>query len=417
MGDLSATFRKPFSEALAALDLRLADQRAISTSADPAYSGHDRKFMVAGAIKADLIDDLGQAIRKAETEGRGFGQFQKDFRTIVERNGWHGWTGEGTAKGEEWRMRTIYQTNMRTSYMAGRLAQLRKSGFKFWVYRHSGAAHPRLNHLSWDGVALPPDHPFWVTHYPPNGWGCGCIVEGAMDAAGIRRVGGDPDKKLPDNWRDLDPRTGAPKGIGKGWAQSPGEDVTDDIDRIVKAKLEALTANVGAGYGAEMLPIVQKSWPTVVTKMETEGIDEPALVGSMSQDLVAELKARNVAPRSAEIVASSTYKIERLSLNDDKLRATADSDRLIPRAEWQDLANRLAQPSAVFFDKETGRLMFVLPATARWPRRVVEVAYQRDGDADDKVANTITSLLQLDAGALAQRLAAGLLNLLLGEIG
>jgi hypothetical protein len=186
MADLSATFRKPFSEALAAIDLRLADQRAVSTSRDPAYSGHERSFMVAGAIKADLIDDLGQAIRKARTDGTGYDVFKKDFRAIVERNGWHGWTGEGTAKGEEWRMRTIYQTNMRTSYMAGRLAQLRKSGFKFWVYRHSGAAHPRLNHLAFDGIALPPDHPFWVTHYPPNGWGCGCIVEGAMNAAGIR---------------------------------------------------------------------------------------------------------------------------------------------------------------------------------------------------------------------------------------
>lgn len=403
MADLSATFRKPFSEALAAIDLRLADQRAVSTSRDPAYSGHERSFMVAGAIKADLIDDLGQAIRKARSDGTGYDVFKKDFRAIVERNGWHGWTGEGTAKGEEWRMRTIYQTNMRTSYMAGRLAQLRKSGFKFWVYRHSGAAHPRLNHLAFDGIALPPDHPFWVTHYPPNGWGCGCIVEGAMNAAGIRRVGGDPDKKLLDNWRDLDPRTGAPIGIGKGWAQSPGADVTDDIDRIVKAKLEKLNPDVGAGYGAEMQPLVEEAWQLAVQ----QSVDEPApkLIGSMSVDLVAALKARKVAPRSAEIVAVPDAKASRF-----------DADDILPLGEWLEMSARLARPSAVLIDEATGHLLFVLPATADWPQRVVEVDYQQGDSTDPASANSLRALVQMGPAALAQRLAGGLLALLLGQI-
>lgn len=42
------------------------------------------------------------------------------------------------------------------------------------MYRHSGAEHPRLQHKAWDGLTLPADHPFWQTHYPPNGWRCRC---------------------------------------------------------------------------------------------------------------------------------------------------------------------------------------------------------------------------------------------------
>ena len=28
-------------------------------------------------------------------------------KALVEKNGWHGWTGEGTAKGEAWRTRVL----------------------------------------------------------------------------------------------------------------------------------------------------------------------------------------------------------------------------------------------------------------------------------------------------------------------
>ena len=169
------------------------------------------------SVKADLLTDLAAAVDRAVVDGTGFEAFKRDFRALVEKNGWHGWTGEGSRRGEEWRMRTIYKTNMQTTYMAGRHAQLVDGNYKYWVYRHSGALHPRLNHLAFDGVALPPDHPFWATHFPPNGWGCGCTVYGARTERGIRRVGGDPSKVLPEDWDAIDPRTGAQQGIGKGW--------------------------------------------------------------------------------------------------------------------------------------------------------------------------------------------------------
>lgn len=240
---VSATFRKPFPEQVAAFRLRLAELRPTFGAADPRYQGHGRAFMVAGAVKADLLADLASAVDKAVSQGTTYDTFRKDFRELVTRNGWHGWTGEGDAQGEEWRMRTIYRTNMRTSYMSGRHAQLVKGNFKFWIYRHSGAAHPRLNHLSWDGIALPPDHPFWFKHFPPNGWGCGCDVYGTNSAAGVRRLGGDPDKVLPDNWDSIDPRTGLPPGIGKGWGEPMDNDLASNINALAP-KLETLPPGI-----------------------------------------------------------------------------------------------------------------------------------------------------------------------------
>ena len=243
MADLSGTFRKPFAEQVAAFRLRLGDLVPTSAWDDLVRAQHDRAFMVAGAVQGDLLTDLAQAVDRAVSDGTGFEAFKKDFWGIVAKRGWHGWTGEGTLRGEEWRMRTIYRTNMRTSYMAGRFAQLRAGNFRYWVYRHSGAAHPRLDHLSWDGLVLPPDHPFWQTHYPPNGWGCGCMVYGVNSLRSARRMGGDPGKALPEGWDTRDPRTGAPPGVGKNWDYAPGASVSDTV-RALAPKLEDLPPQV-----------------------------------------------------------------------------------------------------------------------------------------------------------------------------
>ncbi|AXI50414.1 virion morphogenesis protein [Sulfitobacter sp. SK025] len=237
--EVRATFRQPFKEQVAAFRLRLGDLVPTSRWDDISKAQHDRAFMVAGAVKADLLADLGAAVDKAISEGTGLEEFRRDFRQIVERNGWHGWTGKGTAKGEAWRTKVIYKTNMLTTMAAGRHAQLIDGNFKFWVYEHSGAAHPRLDHLSWNGLILPSDHPFWATHYPPNGWGCGCRVRGARTLAGAIRVGGDPSKVLPDDWQAIDPRTGVPNGIGKGWDYAPGATVSHIITAL-KPKLSDL---------------------------------------------------------------------------------------------------------------------------------------------------------------------------------
>jgi hypothetical protein len=69
--------------------------------------------------------------------------------------------------------------------------------------------------------------------YPPNGWGCGCEVEGANTRKGIIRMGGDPDKQLPDDWDAIDLRTGEPVGIGRGWGYPIGTEVRDDVLAMV----------------------------------------------------------------------------------------------------------------------------------------------------------------------------------------
>lgn len=247
MPELEAVLRRPFAEQVAAWRLRLRTLAPTAKWDDLWQAEHDRAFMVAGALKADLLSDLAAAVDRAITEGRTLEDFRKDFRAIVEKNGWHGWTGEGTAKGEAWRTKVIYRTNIATSYAAGRRAQLMAPEFEYWIYRHSGAEHPRLDHLSWNGLVLPKDHPFWSTHFPPNGWGCGCQVYGAMSLQHARRKGGNPNKDLPDGWERIDPRTGAPRGIDRGWDYAPGASASEVISAMA-SKAPSWDYNLATGF-------------------------------------------------------------------------------------------------------------------------------------------------------------------------
>ena len=235
--DLAFILKRPFAEQVAFFRGKLRKHVPTETWRDLWKAEHDRAFMVAGAAKADLLADLAAAVQAAIESGESIEQFRARFGDIVQKRGWQGWTGEGTQAGTNWRTRIIYRTNMATSYAAGRYAQLQD--FPLWVYRHSGAEHPRLQHKAWDGLTLPKDHPFWQTHYPPNGWGCGCRVLGARNERGAARVGG-THTGPPAGWDALSQDTSEPEGIDEGWGYAPGATRADGLRHFVCEMTDAL---------------------------------------------------------------------------------------------------------------------------------------------------------------------------------
>jgi len=248
---LSGTLRKPFAEQVAFFRNKLGRLVPTARWDDLIGAEHDHAFMVAGAAKADLLADLAAAVDRAIAEGKSLDSFRKDFRAIVERNSWHGWTGEDNAAGRAWRTRTIYRTNAATSYAAGRHAQLVAGNFPLWVYRHGGSENPRIVHLGWNGLVLEPAHAFWRTHYPPSAWGCSCYVVGARSERAARRLGGDPDKRLQAGWDRIDPKTGAPIGIGKNWGYAPGATVSPTV-RAMAEKVRQWDHRIAKAFMAEV---------------------------------------------------------------------------------------------------------------------------------------------------------------------
>ena len=388
---LRALLRRPYPEQIAAFRLRLGTLLPTQAWDDVLQNAHDRAFTVAGAMKADLLADLALAMDKAIAQGTGLEEFRRDFRALVVRHGWHGWTGEGTRGGEAWRTRVIYQTNMRTSYAAARMARLREAGFRYWIYRHGGSMEPRLQHLALDGLILPSDHPFWDIWAPPNGWGCSCWITGAHTMSAAQRRGGKPEVALPDSWDQINPKTGAPEGIDRGWGYAPGASASDTISMAAQ-KVVSLPEPLAADFTRSLDAVVDRSWPVWLTEARTGRTNRPALLGVVDDPLRGALKQRdtNTASRSPAILAPpAAVRIDAPALTD--------------------LPARMRRPMAVLVDQASGDLIYVLTDSDGLP--VLE-ARVRAGDR----ASALDSLRPLDLGALISQLASGALGLILGSL-
>jgi len=251
---LTLGFNTPFAEQIdffrAKLNLPSAHWDDIRKAA------HDRAFIVAGAAKADLLDDLNKAVAKAIEEGRGLEEFRKDFAAITRKHGWTGWTGEGSAAGEAWRTKVIYQTNLATSYAAGRYRQLTDPAFlavrPYWRYVHNDSVmYPRPQHQQWGDMRLTLrwDHPFWSTHFPPNGWGCQCRVTPVAEPKA-----GDATSP-PDGW-DARNSKGALPGVDRGFDYAPGASTATSFREFIDARLIRLDPPLAAALDAALEPML-----------------------------------------------------------------------------------------------------------------------------------------------------------------
>jgi len=229
-------FNKPFPEQVDFLQQKL--NLPTERYDDILKEAHDRAFVVAGAMKADLLNDLRGAVDAAIADGKSIQWFRKGFAGIVQKHGWQGWTGSDTKDGRDWRTRVIYRNNISASYAAGRWAQLNDPDLlksrPYWKYVHNDTVrHPRPLHESWNGTVLRYDDPFWQTHFPPNGWGCRCRIT-AVRASEYK---GHP---APDDGTYLYNGETLPKGVDYGWNYAPGASLSQTLKPFIENKAAAL---------------------------------------------------------------------------------------------------------------------------------------------------------------------------------
>lgn len=195
----------PFREAID--HFRRKVRVPVTTYRDLAGECHAKAFMVAGANNDALLADFHKTILGYMESGRSAQDFRADFERIVRAHGWQ-------YKGEPgWRSRVIINTNLRTSYMAGRWQKLvdEREARPYLMYQQVQRATKRPEHAQWHGLILPIDHEFWKTHYPPNGWGCKCTAVG-VSAGQMRRNG----------WKEAEDVDTAPGDIPEEWAYNVG---------------------------------------------------------------------------------------------------------------------------------------------------------------------------------------------------
>jgi SPP1 gp7 family putative phage head morphogenesis protein len=230
----------PFAEAVAFF--RAKGKRLEPTFAwqDFKHEDHSTAFTVAKSTGFDILNDLQQSLADSLANGTLEKDWQRQIIPILQAKGWWGrqamedpLTGETkmVQLGSLRRLHVIFDTNLRTANAAGRWAQIARSADLAPFLRYSAVLDSRTRplHREWNGTVLRWDHPWWNTHFPPNGWFCRCTVT-QMSNLDLKRFGltesdAPPADPTPAR-RYVNPRTGevseVPAGIDPGFAYNPG---------------------------------------------------------------------------------------------------------------------------------------------------------------------------------------------------
>lgn len=179
----------------------------------------DRAFTVAGLAKQDQVALVHKALQDALENGTTLADFKKQLGPLIRE---HGWTN--------YRLDTIFRTNLQTAYAAGRYAQMQsaKEYLPYWEYFTVGDDRVRPGHAALDGFVFPADHEFWDSNYPPNGYKCRCGVR-AVSGREVERLGLTVQNEMPSDLMYTDPQTGmeyrvAMPGAKGSFASNPGKD-------------------------------------------------------------------------------------------------------------------------------------------------------------------------------------------------
>jgi len=370
---------------------------------------HAKAFTIAGATKADLLTDIFNDVNEVLSNGGTITDYRKLFDKTVNK---HGWPYKGN---RGWRTRVIYDTNLRTSHMAGKWSQFQrvKQTRPFLQYFTVGDERVRPEHREWHHLVLHIDDPWWQTHYPPNGWGCRCGARSlsprqirkeklqiAEQAPAIqttdRLILGKSDKQTGEI-----PVIQVPKGIDTGWNYNVGQAWLGP-DIAFGEKLMAMPnamRTAALNNAKDLTQHLQKDFAPWVTKLEQRSKplnNEIKTVGYLSPKVIDELIRRDQVPSTAVITTTDKDIIHMIREAKDGRHIPLDQIRAMPTTIG-------GGHSAVLWDKRDPALVYVfdVPGDDRTAKAIIRVNYKiKVRDANGKRQQVQTNTLR--TGGLVQ---------------
>jgi SPP1 gp7 family putative phage head morphogenesis protein len=214
---------------------------------DTYQEANAKAFTVAKVARLDVLQDIRGAVDGAIANGTIFADFKKDLEPTLRNKGWWGKQivvdSQGVAEqvqlGSVRRLKTIYGTNLQTSYMAGRWKGMDENASErpYWQYIAIDDAATRDKHRAMHKRVFRWDDPIWQSMYPPNDWGCRCRVR-ALTEKQVKQKGLSveaSDGKLRESMELVSKRTGEVQPVtgydlgggetfkpGAGWSYNPG---------------------------------------------------------------------------------------------------------------------------------------------------------------------------------------------------
>lgn len=161
------------------------------------HHAHDTAFTVAKITKLDLLNDIQKSLIEAMEKGLKFEEWKENIMPNLAKKGWLGEVNVTEPKTGEIkriyvgnrRLKTIYDTNMRTAFAKAEYESISSSHAKYIRYIATLDSRTRPSHALLHNLVLPKDDPFWDTNYPPNAWNCRCQVRAVFDDKELKRRG------------------------------------------------------------------------------------------------------------------------------------------------------------------------------------------------------------------------------------
>jgi SPP1 gp7 family putative phage head morphogenesis protein len=322
---------------------------------DLKWGEHSHAFTVAHSVDANVCDKIHGLLNKAMADGEAFGTFKKGMLEMMANEGWYG--GAGHSKDEKeyvnWRIRVIYDTNMKTAYAAGHYRQQTRHAEMrpIWEYVSKLVGkNRREDHLALHGKAFRFDDPIWNEIYPPNGWGCECSVitlsESGAEREGVEVLKSDADGNPPAmadrNGNAVDWNNFAPEE----WKYNPGrEALAPNFDKYQKLPKE-MRDGLKAKYHQDM---------------SNTSLSEGEFTAFMGRYSEKDYKPINVLLQVGNLESGRFAKMQKEGVLDSKIMAfdydlhhgTADKykDQAVPVNHYKTVYQAISKPDHIYFEK------------------------------------------------------------------
>lgn len=361
--------------------------RITSTWRDLPAAAHAGSFTVAGVLKAEVLGDIRSALDSALASGQTFPQFLQALKPQLKAKGWWGIahdpeTGE-VIKGRAMtphRLRTVFQTNLQSSYMAGRYKAQSENADRrpYWQYVAILDNRTRPRHRALNGRIFRHDDAAWGVLYPPNGYNCRCRVkalsQSEIDAEGGALSVGEGRMETVDvdlgGKRGTMPVTGyRDPGTNKmflpdpGFDNNPGAGYGRDIAlarRVQELKSRDLRTQVWQALNNS--PERLKAWQVKVDEVTaTRGLsprprlgDGATVIGFVDEAVAGFARRMNPGVEPTRVLAMPHKRL----LHADSVDHQVEGIALTPD-QYLMLPGILARPDAVYWDREVRNLAFV----------------------------------------------------------
>lgn len=147
----------------------------------------------------------------------------------------------------------------------------------------------RPAHSVLHGIIFPADHPFWDSHYPPNGFNCRCTAV-QLSEYQVKKEGLEVQKELPKSFEYTDPRTGVTQRIvnpqpDPGFANNVGKNWIKTLENPLYDKLEKTDPKLAKPFINNLVKNEFETW------RKEPDIDFPIAV--LNQEQIEALKSKS----------------------------------------------------------------------------------------------------------------------------